>query len=338
MARTDFILKDNAGAVIGILPARNRKYSKYLNNAGAASFETNLKYDDVDVQTLIDAIAPSATYVRVERDGKAMFQGEVQQPNKALSADNEAFTIPVMGHFAQLDDRFTPDLVTYTQIDQGDIAWDLINASQIAVGTFGITKGVTTTGILRDRSYEMKKISDAIRELAACEQGFDFEITPDKVFNVFYPQRGVRVNGPVFEYGKNIMAVNQAYLKPKNLIRAIGAGEGENMLKVSVGDANSISLYCTREEILSLKDVSLYDTLVEQATDYLKLWSLPPEVIRLDVKAGSDPELGGYEEGDYIRVKVDYGVMQIDTWLRIYGIEITVDDNDFESVSLITNP
>jgi len=338
MAHWDFELKDNADNVLGVLPARNRKYAKYLNNAGAASFETNLKYDDADVQTLISAIAPSATYVRIERDGKAMFQGEVQQPNEELSADSEVFTVPVLGHFAQLDDRFTPDLVTYTQIDQGTIAWNLINDSQTVSGTFGITQGVLTTGILRDRSYEMKRISDCIKELAACEQGFDFEITPDKVFNVFYPQRGVRINGPVFEYGKNIVKVSRAYLKPKNLIRAIGAGEGENMLKVSVGDASSISLYGTREEILSLKDVSIYNTLVEQATDYLNLWKLPPKVIRLDVKAGSDPELGGYEEGDYIRVKVDYGRMQIDTWLRIYGIEVSVDDNDFESVSLITNP
>lgn len=214
MSLYKFKLEDNASAVLGELPARNRSFATYLNAAGAASCETKLLYEDAGVQALIDAIVPFATYVRIERDGVAKFHGEIQQPVETLSADSKSFVIPILGHLDQFSDRYTLDSVTYSQIDQGDIAWALINDTQSRLGTFGITKGNTTTGVLRDRTYEAKRIDDAVKELAACEDGFDFEITPSKVFNVFYPQKGVRRKRPRIrvrqEYRKGRANISQA--------------------------------------------------------------------------------------------------------------------------------
>jgi len=338
MAEYKYLLLNAAGDTLGELPAANRDFKVYLNLPGSASFDVGLKYEKLGTQQLVDSIDPWRTYLKVMRDTRAMFGGEIQFPKSVLNASTQKITCPAIGYQALFEDRLTADSITYTGIDQGAIAWALINDSQTkAHGDFGITQGTITTGILRDRTYESKNIKEAIEELAACEDGFDFCIEADKVFQVFYPMRGTQLGNFVFEYGKNIIEVTEDLLKPINMAFVLGAGEGENMLRTTVSDAASISLYQNRETLLSLKDVSEQDTLVERGQDFINENALPKKLIGLKVNAENDPELGSYWLGDKICVKVDCGRMQIDGYRRIYGIEVNIDDDGKEDVTVIVN-
>lgn len=331
----DFILKDAGGAELGVLPATGRIVNRYLSLPGVAGCNLKLKYLDSDVQDLVDSVDPYRTRVLVKRAGKPVFLGEIQEPQETLSADSETFTIPIIGLLSLFDDRYTDDVKTYSG-DQGSIAWGLIGDTQ-AKGSFGITQGATTTGILRNRSYEVKRVSDAIKELAACDNGFDFDFSPTGVFSTFCPAKGVYVRDYEFVWGKNIEHIERTWLKPFNVVRALGAGEGSNMLRTTVSDAQSIALYGMREIILNLKDVAEQATLEQRALDYLSQYRFPVPVLKLKIRPSADPGWGAYDVGDYVRAKVDHGRMQLDCNVRILGIETTISDEDKEEVTLVTN-
>ena len=136
-----------------------------------------------------------------------------------------------------------------------------------AVGDLGITRGSIQTSKLRDRNYSYKNIGDAIIQLSEVVDGFDFEITHDKKFNVYYPKIGTRRNDITLTYPGGIreLSFERDASELTNRVIAVGSGSGVDAQRVLAVDTNSQLRFGVRERILQLSDVSVSETLQQHA-------------------------------------------------------------------------
>lgn len=81
----------------------------------------------------------------------------------------------------------------YNGVDQLDIAWDLVT-TYVTTGATGITRAsATLSGKNRKRTWccdDMTPVFDAITDLAGTRFGFDWWLTPAKVWTTAYQYRG----------------------------------------------------------------------------------------------------------------------------------------------------
>lgn len=333
----ELYVADRTGAKLEYLDqAKSRKYARYLNAAGSASF-------------FLDPRDPKATEIKtMERDllvyryGSLVWRGRIMDDSGEVDGQGGKLDVKCLGYFALLDSHVDKTL-TYTQIDQGAIAWNLINYVQ-GKDSLGITQGNTTTGVLRDRTYhwyEMGEVKKLIENLSRLENGFDFEVTPSLVFNTYYPRKQNVLGYYVFELTKNIERISwqKDGTRMANAVNAMGAGQEEQTLMSSAQNAASITTYGRREDVKDYTDIILKDTLTEKAQREVSLRKDPPTFYGLKLapvgSEESDPPVDSYDVGDKIYVRASYGYVEIDEYLRIYGIETEIDENDVEHITLI---
>src|SRR4029077_15942282 len=92
-----------------------------------------------------------------------------------------------------------PGPLRYDQMDQGDIVWNLIEHTQAKVGgSWGITKGQTATGILRDREYVPgDNIGELAKNLQEVIDGLWFDVDIDKVLMAAMPDSFTTIPVPL---------------------------------------------------------------------------------------------------------------------------------------------
>ncbi len=191
--------------------------------------------------------------------------------------------------------------------------------------------------------YEFKNVKDAIEGLSSLNinNGFDFEIDANKQFSVFYPRKGLDKSDLVLEYGKNILSFAETLdaTDMANEILVLGSGNGSEMI-TSVRDSNATtqSQYKIRQKVLSFKDVIETATLNDNGDKELALRQVQQQIISLKTKGNLEPFYGSYVVGASIRVKINYGIISIDTLLRIYGKKVKISDEDDEDIELVFNP
>jgi hypothetical protein len=238
--------------------------------------------------------------------------------------------------------------------DELAIARDLINNAQAQPGgDLNINVGTeltTDTGNFTGRSvtyhdYEFKIVSEAISELAGMANGFDYSIevawngtTPERNLHLYYPRRGSRIPGLVFngnmegiaKVGLNIDATIQS-----NSVHALGAGEGDTATIVTATDTSLFSRYLLMEATFSAKDLDDVNTLAALASAQLTQSRVPQELPSLQKQADTWPDVGAFTVGDEALVRVDDGYIQIDSYQRVQSIEIEVDDEGQELMTPI---
>jgi hypothetical protein len=142
-----------------------------------------------------------------------------------------------------LNARFLWEQKVYDDVDQGAIAWDLIDYTQgLDNGSLGITLGTVASAKLRDRTYEAgQNIGGLISALGQVIDGFDWWIDPDLKFNITAPRRGADLSGAVFlVYGSTVSSARrspraQGYA---NAVQAVGAPD-TNGVAVWAGAENT---------------------------------------------------------------------------------------------------
>lgn len=108
----------------------------------------------------------------------------------------------VNGDYAEVKDQFgiSNDMIQYTQGRAGN-PW-----SQPADADIGISIEAGSSGVTRKAVVcieERQTIMDVIKDLSGALHGFDFEITPNKVFKNYYPFR-TRATTVMFDGAENI--------------------------------------------------------------------------------------------------------------------------------------
>lgn len=316
------------GGAYDEVPAKNLQFTYVLNKPGSIGFTLPLRHPKTNPTTL----APGKREIKVYRDGVLVWGGYLWD----AQISGEEVRFGGEGYFSRLKHRYISTTVTFTQQDQTDIAWSLINTTQ-STDDLGFTDAHSTTGILRDRTYigaERKFIAEAIEQLSAVEDGFDFEITPAKEFKTYYPKKGQNI-AVIFELGKNIRSYECQWLASNvaSEITAIGEGQGDASLLSVASDVVATSEFGLLQDTRSFKDISVQSTLDKHATEELRL-AKQARVIPGVQLVTQDPPWGAYGVGDQASLRIRNGYTQINDIFRISVINVQVSNEGFEAIGI----
>lgn len=237
------------------------------------------------------------------------------------SNDGGSVSVLSKGFFSLLGKRFTNSLRTYSSQDKSDIAWDLIDYTQnLDYGDFGITRGADPTTNNSDRTYRYKSIKEAIEKLSNSEvkDGFDFEIDANKVFNVYYPEKGSYRNNIKLQEGFNIEAytINKKFIDQiANQVIVFGEGSGEDQL-TETRDAEDVykNIFFLLQDTLSEIDVKTTTTLQQKGDAYLDINKYPQKTISINCYY-KNPLWTDFSLGD--RLKIEIPSENIDNFMRL---------------------
>jgi len=310
------------------------KFGKRLNNYGSCSFSVPMS------QTKITSLIALRQYtVWIYRDITLVWAGEMVMRDGEL--DNQGggkVTVYCFDWLEKLKSRYTPALVTYAQIDAGQIFWNSINTSQLETnGDLNITLGTIEATVLRDRTYYNQNILELGVNLSNVISGFDFEITNDRVFNVFSTIGENKTNDIVLQHGHNVITsrINEDFTNPVNRAVVLGEADALNVLqRVDTNDLTSQALIGLREQVLTDTDISELATFTAKGEALNRKYST--RLLKLDNDLlPNSPNITEFFLGDLIRVKVQNAVYNIDEEYRIFEWELVYTDNNEEKLSLI---
>lgn len=272
--------------------------------------------------------------------------GEIRYLDVDLGGDRTNLSIDVVGWLELFSQRVTgvstsPSTWYYSNTDAGSIAWGLINESQNETnGDFGITQGNIQTSVNRDRKeYDYDNIRDAIIALSEVENGFDFEITPEKVFNVYYPKIGQSKPDVVFTFPGNIRSLSfgrDGGLMGNQII-AVGSGFGDDRTQQIVDDTVLQSAYNLRQRVITRNNVQTEATLLEHANEELRVRKSFLDIPVVELDGNIDPQFGSYDIGDEVEIDISEQLeifSPVNGKFRIEEIRLTVDSNGQEIVKL----
>lgn len=325
------IIKDGSGTVIGELKDWSQvTYSKVLNDFGKCTFTV-----PVTASNLSTFIGLRRFTTHVYRNNTRVWAGEqalFQGPLRTNSENN--ITLVSYDWFEQLYGRLITKV--YDQIDAGAIFWDMINTSQNETdGDMGFTEGDIEATQPRDRNFSDDIIGEECKRLTNIINGIDFEITDDKVVNVF-AQRGLdKTNQIVFEYGVNMQEITKllydfSIVSNQAIVR--GEGMGTQQQRVVRTDTTSRGIYGLRQRLITESNVSETTTLEEKG-DAINL-KYRQASIQLEFKQenNSSPEFGSIGLGDVVKARVDHGIHNINNNFRVYGWEVNFNSAGKEDV------
>lgn len=288
---------------------------------------------------IVSMLEVSRIGIRVTRFGVPVVAGEITYVRGIADVHQHWLEVRARGWFSILEKRFTASSRVFTATDAGTIASTLINETN-AVNATGITIGGIQATVNRTRTYEYKQVAEAIIQETEVLGGFDFEVTPLKVFNV-YAQQGSTT--PIqFEYGKDVKVLSAPIdgSKIANEVIARGQGNGSQQLVVTVDDAGSQTGYKLRQNVASYSDVKETATLTQHAQEDLRSFATPfivPQITLYENMDATQPTLKrDFWVGDLFTVTAldkFFSVLQGGTY-RIDAIDVNVDENDVEQIGI----
>lgn len=320
--------------------ARSRWFVERLNQETEAGFI--LDADDSKCNATILALGVNELYIYYGATLK--WAGQLTTARKVAAGNDIYWEVTAKDWKALLSKRFCGVDVkrTFTTIDAGTIAWTLINEAQaLANGSFGITLGTIQASLTRSPTYDKKNILEAIKELsnmgkdAQSNYGFDYDITPSKVFNVYYPYKGTIRNEVVFRYPDNIETFEALVDSWEIVNHEWGLGThwtGQTAI-VSRSDATSQTIYKRREAVKNYRDMSVLAFLQDMVWQDIQWLKDPSTVIKFEARVDAKTGINSYNCGDGVTVVCDK--FAIDEWLWVYERKVTIDDSDELKVSLI---
>jgi hypothetical protein len=317
--------------------ATNRKVTFRLNAPHDATF--NLDGTSPDAFRVDELV----TDLWLFRDGRPLYRGRVGTTGDAHDGDRHQTTVATVDYRAVLARRllFEGDTLTYTQVDQSQLAWNLISTTQGRTGGgLGIVRGIgQTTGVLRDRTWEPGgTVRHYLDLLAEVDNGFEYDLTPVAgstalSFDVSYPRRGTD-RQVVLDFPGVITKWN----------REVDPGQYANSIRVSGDEA----IAAARAEATNIGtadegrwDAQVGDTTIKEAAtltaraqaELAKAQTVTPSW-RVTLRDGF---WGGPDHiwlGDPVTLAVKSGRLDVLAPLRVQELGIALDDNDNATTSL----
>jgi hypothetical protein len=331
--------------VIAELPAESLTYGEVLNAPGAATVTMALDAKAYGVEE----IAPLRQSLFVLRDDVPVWGGIVW--SAAMYVGANTLTLNAQGFWSLMRRRRINGDLIFNGTDQALIAKGIVdNVQGVAHGDLLIdTSQITAVGVTRDRSYwdwEKKNAGEAVEQLAAVRDGFDFAIRPARVngayvrqMTVSYPATG-RVSNIMLEVGTNVAIVAATVDASTMALRVHAKGEGDGILAVQTVQDNAalLGVYPLVEDLIVHNDVSNEASLIAHALRRLDAGRVPVTIPRLTIPGGVEPTIGEFIVGDQVRVRVDYGLLSIDATYRITEWKVAVNEDGREEIDLSLAP
>ena len=329
---------DKSNIFLGeIFNFKNLKFGKRLNNYGQCSFD--IEVDDLLAGALINLRKYTVWIYKVATGGDVLvWSGEqVRRTGKLQPNEDDWCTIYCYDWLYQWKDRYTAQTVTYDSIDAGLIAWQMMNTSQLkSNGSFRVTQGTIEETQPRDRTYNNQNIMEAIINLSDVIGGFDFEITNDRVFNVYVVKGTDLTDSVVLEYERNLsnVTIDEDFTNPCNNAIVLGeVTDATELSRVDRPDATSQAESKLREMVMTADNVIDTDTLNEKGDAMLAKYKVPLIKVTFEL-VRSSLSITSFSLGDLIRLIVKKGIYNYDSDFRIFEWEVSVDEANTESITL----
>lgn len=340
-------LKDSTGTVIcNLVGAQNRRLSIGLNKAGEASFSYDLKdfyllAQKLNGRSVTDLAGLAYNSLEVLREGTLLWGGEMVTMDRGLSAIERTLDFKALGYLWKFGSRYvgmTSD-ITHTNKDAGEIIEDTVDAIQAETyGDMGFTFGTIEPSVNRTMTLSRKNVKELFEELSGAENGFDFDISPTKVINIYYPLKGAdKTDFVEFKYPGNIESITEVSDANElaNYVFAVGKGTGEQELNVTRENVDSeASAIGKRMTIESFKDVENATVLGDIAQQILNARQTILPVYKLKLIGNATPTLDMYSVGDIVKVTVQDPYWQFSQVFRVFEIFVDIDENDKEDITL----
>lgn len=321
------VIADLLGNPLEEVPALNVNFSYILNAPGSCSFSLHTREPKCTKAILY----PGQRVIHVYRAGALVWGGYLWSAVPGM----DTVQFGGEGWWSRIRRRIVTDGMEWTDVDQFQIARDLLNYTQSQPdGDLGIVpysdtdlSGVTVTDTIY--SFDLKNIGEKIEQLSARQDGFDFDITPDRKWRTFYPKKGGRINH-VFELGKNISGISYQFDASNTATEVWSGGSG-----IIAHDSDSIerSRYGLLQDRVDFPDVSLQSTLDRHVIEQLRILKaarLQPEI----AISTDDPRFGLYTVGDEARVRAEWGYIDLDDFFRIISIVVAISNEGREAITI----
>ena len=329
------LVKDKEGVVLGEFDKfKDLKLGKRLNNYGECSFQ--IPVNDPKAASLI---ALRVYTIWVYRDGLLLWAGEQVSRSSKLEADGDNWaTITCYDWLEQLNSRQTVAEVVYNFQDGSEIVKNLIATTQADVdGALGIVEGTIEPTTFREKTYTNQNIMDAIISLANLSDGFDFEITNQKVLNIKNFIGVDRSDSIFIEYGVNTksMQVTEDFSKPATRAIVLGqTGDIGDSLRIERNDAVNRAIYGLREQQVSQLEQSEMEAFESTGDAMLRKYGAPIMKLSMDILRSTTPTIADFALGDIIRVKIKRGIYNINEAFRVFGWTVNYDEDNTETLAL----
>jgi hypothetical protein len=321
---------------------KNFSYSMQRNEAEQLQFDIDLNiYESLCTSLGVhptSILGPYQTDVKVKRNGTYLFGSHVGYLSVNMGEISSTISVRCFGYLNLFLDRYVT--ATYTQEDETDIAWDLIDSTQSQTnGNMGITRGPNqVTTIARDRTYDRQNVKDGITNLVSLVDGnFDFEFTYDKKFNT-YTQIGSDLSDTVeFIYPRNIksVVVPRDGIALANKIYGLGSGFGDEALFSTQFDNDSELNYGVHEKIITWNSVVEQETLDDNTAAQVSLMKGLLEIPQMIVD-GVNFDLNLYGIGDRVTVRIEQHpfLATVTGKYRVEKLNVRVDEQEGEEITV----
>jgi hypothetical protein len=336
------IVNNNGDVILNLKDATNRRVSIGLNSSGTASFSYNLEelHDAATKigQTIRSVLGIGINTLMCYRDGVLRFSGMIMSADYSIDQINGSVDVTALGWLWLFSQRYiglSTDVV-YSAEDVGEIIWDCVDTVQSELyGDIGITRGTIQTSLNRSITITRKSVKDIMDEFSGI---VDFEISPSKVLNIYYPQKGSdKSNSVKFLYpGNEFISIEEVddATEIYNYIYALGYGLGSEELTAIDEDINSQSVFKKRQNLLSAKDVQNAVVLADMASQEVDEKKNLNPVYKLKI-VGNSSQVESIAVGDYIGVKITKDYYSVSRSLRVFEIHFSVDEKDLETIEFV---
>jgi hypothetical protein len=362
----------SATAIVELADVRSRRLTQELNKATTLIFSVEGHSPSAALirELQHDVIA----WRWDDQQGKdvPLFRGPVTQAQDTLSEQTYTVNFTCHDYLAMLARRFLTAPANYSQWDQDDIAYDLIHQrAQLVSTSSGVSLNPGAylplvalavdpasvarahSGQLRDRNYlGNQSVFDAVTQLGAVINGFDFDDCPGPRLNaawtenqlrIFYPYQGVLRTNPALIYGVTVSTVTRSIDSAQyaNYQRALGNNNSSDSSVPQLygetwnTDANNITVAPQGlwMAVDNAADVSIQSTLNAQAQGNLSRSAVLTGSYSLTLRPGFY-SLGAPNMGDVVPLIIQAGRLNVNTTIRVVGIDYNIGDDGQEDVIL----
>jgi hypothetical protein len=346
MAQWSFITQHRNGPPIADLVAlSDRRLLFQLGQPGIASGTLRIA-DPLARRDSLGGLAPGLHEMKVLRDGDAV-ETVFQLARTSIRGTENTVDISLEWHGIA---SYLQDALVYPQAaiyDGTTLPWTWINAYQSRTGAaLGITQG-TVTGSAPNRQVSIEQeasLFEQITNLSRSADGFDWVIDTERTYREWHSQRG-QDRGLVLEPGRNVIAWSyDEDTGPGEIVTDIIVKGAPGSADVTASDTTSRSLYARREAVVTLpasfEPSTVTDGQLQAFASAAMAARVAPIIVPQFRLVRSHPSVawGSYWLGDIVTFRTPVGLYDsINQPYRIVQIEVNIDDEDNETVTLGVN-
>lgn len=323
-----------SAAVRELTKAKSRRFTARVDGAFDLQFSIDARQDEAST------LVPLATDVWAWRDGVKMFRGRYCPAQGQLSPDVHTISIQcvdyrgllvAMNRNVGVAGRFFA-----AGTDQAVIAWTLIHETQaLTGGNLGITNGIgSSSATTRERTLEpFKPIGEDIAQMGRLDNGFEWEIDPDKALNRWYPTRG-SVTNVVLDYG-GLVSAAAWQIDPGRFANHVAVTGSEGLTPVTATSGTIGSDPRGRWELTEGSP-----SVINQATLTARAPALLAQTSVLDIDWQATLKPGVWNGpshfwiGDTVKFAVNDGPWNFSDPYRIVEMQIAIGEDGQEDVTL----